>query len=130
MLRSLAEKVASVLGCVVIVSMEDYRTVAGGDDGSSDVDAIDFDSLARNLQVGSRSCSSRPVGICVGLVRCSRADCFNDGPGSVEKWWDLMFLSIVPLVGLTNFGLGEWTCLPKLKCPMFFVLLSISSSPL
>ncbi|XP_021318438.1 uncharacterized protein LOC8086455 isoform X2 [Sorghum bicolor] len=47
---SLAEKVASVLGCVVIVSMEDYRTVAGGDDGSSDVDAIDFDSLARNLQ--------------------------------------------------------------------------------
>ncbi|XP_040379029.1 uncharacterized protein LOC102716587 isoform X5 [Oryza brachyantha] len=29
--------------------MEDYRTVAGGDDGS-DVDAIDFDALARNLQ--------------------------------------------------------------------------------
>uniref|UniRef100_A0A0E0KNL6 CYTH domain-containing protein n=1 Tax=Oryza punctata TaxID=4537 RepID=A0A0E0KNL6_ORYPU len=47
---SLAEKVASVLGCVVIVSMEDYRTVAGADDGS-DVDAIDFDALARNLQV-------------------------------------------------------------------------------
>ncbi|XP_025880552.2 uncharacterized protein [Oryza sativa Japonica Group] len=46
---SLAEKVASVLGCVVIVSMEDYRTVAGADDGS-DVDAIDFDALARNLQ--------------------------------------------------------------------------------
>ncbi|KAL6851474.1 hypothetical protein ACP4OV_020407 [Aristida adscensionis] len=46
---SLAEKVASVLGCVVIVSMEDYRTGAGGDDGS-DVDAIDFDALARNLQ--------------------------------------------------------------------------------
>uniref|UniRef100_J3N1P4 Uncharacterized protein n=1 Tax=Oryza brachyantha TaxID=4533 RepID=J3N1P4_ORYBR len=35
--------------CVVIVSMEDYRTTAGGDDGS-DVDAIDFDALARNLQ--------------------------------------------------------------------------------
>uniref|UniRef100_A0A0D9W349 CYTH domain-containing protein n=1 Tax=Leersia perrieri TaxID=77586 RepID=A0A0D9W349_9ORYZ len=47
---SLAEKVASVLGCVVIVSMEDYRTVAGADDGS-DLDAIDFDALARNLQV-------------------------------------------------------------------------------
>uniref|UniRef100_A0A0D9W348 CYTH domain-containing protein n=1 Tax=Leersia perrieri TaxID=77586 RepID=A0A0D9W348_9ORYZ len=46
---SLAEKVASVLGCVVIVSMEDYRTVAGADDGS-DLDAIDFDALARNLQ--------------------------------------------------------------------------------
>nr|CAB3484061.1 unnamed protein product [Digitaria exilis] len=48
---SLAEKVASVLGCVVIVSMEDYRTGAGGDDGSSDMDAIDFDALACNLQV-------------------------------------------------------------------------------
>ncbi|CAN6242304.1 unnamed protein product [Urochloa humidicola] len=47
---SLAEKVASVLGCVVIVSMEDYRTGAGGDDGSSDIEAIDFDALARNLQ--------------------------------------------------------------------------------
>ncbi|TVU13392.1 hypothetical protein EJB05_40445 [Eragrostis curvula] len=46
---SLAEKVASVLGCVVIVSMEDYRTGAGGDD-ISDVDAIDFDALAHNLQ--------------------------------------------------------------------------------
>lgn len=52
--RSLAEKVASVLGCVVIVSMEDYRTVAGADDGS-DVDAIDFDALARNLQVRART---------------------------------------------------------------------------
>jgi hypothetical protein len=51
---SLAEKVASVLGCVVIVSMEDYRTVAGADDGS-DVDAIDFDALARNLQVRART---------------------------------------------------------------------------
>ncbi|RLM64997.1 uncharacterized protein C2845_PM16G02280 [Panicum miliaceum] len=48
---SLAEKVASVLGCVVIVSMEDYRTGAGGDDGNSDIDAIDFEALARNLQV-------------------------------------------------------------------------------
>jgi type IV secretory pathway VirJ component len=47
---SLAEKVASVLGCVVIVSMEDYRTGAGGDDGNSDIDAIDFEALARNLQ--------------------------------------------------------------------------------
>ncbi|KAL6650497.1 hypothetical protein ACP70R_001907 [Stipagrostis hirtigluma subsp. patula] len=46
---SLAEKVASVLGCVVIVSMEDYRTGAGGEDGS-DVDAIDFEALAHNLQ--------------------------------------------------------------------------------
>jgi hypothetical protein len=50
-LRSLAEKVASVLGYVVIVSMEDYRTGAGGDDGISDIDAIDFDALTRNLQV-------------------------------------------------------------------------------
>ncbi|WVZ84684.1 hypothetical protein U9M48_031686 [Paspalum notatum var. saurae] len=47
---SLAEKVASVLGCVVIVSMEDYRTGADGDDGSSDVDAIDFGTLVCNLQ--------------------------------------------------------------------------------
>ncbi|KAK3142963.1 hypothetical protein QOZ80_4BG0355160 [Eleusine coracana subsp. coracana] len=47
---SLAEKVALVLGCVVIVSMENYRTGAGGDEGS-DVNAIDFDALARNLQV-------------------------------------------------------------------------------
>lgn len=46
---SLAEKVASVLGYVVIVSMEDYRTGTGADDGS-DVEAIDFDALARNLQ--------------------------------------------------------------------------------
>lgn len=44
---SLAEKVASVLGCVVIVSMEDYRT---GADSDNDVVAIDFDALARNLQ--------------------------------------------------------------------------------
>lgn len=54
-LLSLAEKVASVLGCVVIVSMEDYRTAAGGDDSSSDVDAFDFDALACNLQVGAVS---------------------------------------------------------------------------
>jgi hypothetical protein len=31
--------------------MEDYRTGAGGDDGNSDIDAIDFEALARNLQV-------------------------------------------------------------------------------
>ena len=48
--RSLAEKVASVLGCVVIVSMENYRTGAGADEGS-DIDSIDFDALASNLQV-------------------------------------------------------------------------------
>ncbi|KQJ82027.1 uncharacterized protein LOC100840996 isoform X1 [Brachypodium distachyon] len=46
---SLAEKVASVLGCVVIVSMENYRTGAGADEGS-DIDTIDFDALACNLQ--------------------------------------------------------------------------------
>ncbi|VAH46806.1 unnamed protein product [Triticum turgidum subsp. durum] len=46
---SLAEKVASVLGCVVIVSMENYRTGAGADEGS-DIDSIDFDALACNLQ--------------------------------------------------------------------------------
>ncbi|XP_072990922.1 uncharacterized protein [Typha latifolia] len=43
---SLAEKVASVLGCVVI-SMEDYRL---GADDANDVDSIDFDALVRNLQ--------------------------------------------------------------------------------
>jgi hypothetical protein len=52
----LVEKVVSVLGCVVIVSMEDYHTGAGGDEGS-DVGAMDFDALARNLQV--RLCPSR-----------------------------------------------------------------------
>lgn len=129
-LRSLAEKVASVLGCVVIVSMEDYRTAPGVDDGISDVNAVDFDALARNLQVGSGSFSSRPVGIWVGLVQCSRANCFTDGPGSVEKWRGLTFLSIVPLVGLINFGCGECTCFLKQKCPMFSFWLSISSSSL
>jgi hypothetical protein len=49
-LLSLAEKVASVLGCVVIVSMENYRTGVGADEGS-DIDSIDFDALASNLQV-------------------------------------------------------------------------------
>lgn len=44
---SLAEKVASVLGCVVI-SMENYRS--GADDGN-DLDSIDFDFLVKNLQV-------------------------------------------------------------------------------
>lgn len=43
---SLAEKVASVLGCVVI-SMENYRN--GTDDGN-DLDSIDFDALVHNLQ--------------------------------------------------------------------------------
>ncbi|URD93153.1 Phosphoribulokinase / Uridine kinase family [Musa troglodytarum] len=43
---SLAEKVESVLGCVVI-SMENYRN--GTDDGN-DLDSIDFDALVRNLQ--------------------------------------------------------------------------------
>ncbi|KAH7679730.1 Uridine kinase protein [Dioscorea alata] len=43
---SLAEKVASVLGCVVI-SMENYRS--GADDGN-DLDSIDFDFLVKNLQ--------------------------------------------------------------------------------
>ncbi|CAK7326739.1 unnamed protein product [Dovyalis caffra] len=43
---SLAEKVASVIGCVVI-SMENYRTVV--DDGS-DLDSIDFDALVQNLE--------------------------------------------------------------------------------
>ncbi|KAG8382772.1 hypothetical protein BUALT_Bualt05G0112100 [Buddleja alternifolia] len=43
---SLAEKVASVLGCTVI-SMENYRT--GVDDGH-DLDSIDFDLLVQNLE--------------------------------------------------------------------------------
>lgn len=45
---SLAEKVASVLGCVVMISMENYRT--GSDDGN-DIDSIDFDSLSKDIQV-------------------------------------------------------------------------------
>ncbi|KAG6757669.1 hypothetical protein POTOM_037990 [Populus tomentosa] len=43
---SLAEKVASVIGCVII-SMENYRM--GFDDGS-DLDSIDFDALIENLE--------------------------------------------------------------------------------
>ncbi|XP_042022141.1 uncharacterized protein LOC121769408 isoform X1 [Salvia splendens] len=43
---SLAEKVASVIGCTVI-SMENYRT--GVDDGN-DLDSIDFELLVRNLE--------------------------------------------------------------------------------
>ncbi|PIN16266.1 Uridine kinase [Handroanthus impetiginosus] len=43
---SLAEKVASVIGCTVI-SMENYRT--GIDDGH-DLDSIDFDLLVQNLE--------------------------------------------------------------------------------
>ncbi|KAK3221702.1 hypothetical protein Dsin_008727 [Dipteronia sinensis] len=43
---SLAEKVASVIGCTVI-SMENYRD---GVDEGSDLDSIDFDSLVRNLE--------------------------------------------------------------------------------
>ncbi|KAJ8646675.1 hypothetical protein MRB53_008423 [Persea americana] len=43
---SLAEKVASVLGCVVI-SMENYRD--GVDDGN-DLGSLDFDTLVRNLE--------------------------------------------------------------------------------
>uniref|UniRef100_A0A0D3FTP5 CYTH domain-containing protein n=1 Tax=Oryza barthii TaxID=65489 RepID=A0A0D3FTP5_9ORYZ len=64
---SLAEKVASVLGCVVIVSMEDYRTVAGADDGS-DVDAIDFDALARNLQACSYAGDAVECNYCVKVI--------------------------------------------------------------
>lgn len=44
---SLAEKVASVIGCTVI-SMENYCT--GVDDGH-DLDSIDFDLLVQNLVV-------------------------------------------------------------------------------
>lgn len=44
---SLADKVASVIGCTVI-SMENYRT--GVDDGT-DLDSIDFDLLVKNLEV-------------------------------------------------------------------------------
>lgn len=45
---SLAEKVASVLGCVVMISMENYRI--GSDDGN-DIGTIDFNSLAKDIQV-------------------------------------------------------------------------------
>ncbi|KAG9459197.1 hypothetical protein H6P81_003705 [Aristolochia fimbriata] len=43
---SLADKVASVFGCVVI-SMENYRD--GGDDGN-DLESIDFNTLIKNLE--------------------------------------------------------------------------------
>ncbi|XP_035540146.1 uncharacterized protein LOC109002534 isoform X1 [Juglans regia] len=43
---SLAEKVASVIGCTV-VSMENYRV---GVDEGNDLDSIDFDTLVRNLE--------------------------------------------------------------------------------
>ncbi|CAI0396996.1 unnamed protein product, partial [Linum tenue] len=43
---SLAEKVASVIGCIV-VSMENYRN---GVDDANGVDAIDFDALVHNLE--------------------------------------------------------------------------------
>ncbi|PSR90970.1 Uridine-cytidine kinase [Actinidia chinensis var. chinensis] len=43
---SLADKVASVIGCTV-VSMENYRV--GVDDGN-DLDSIDFDTLVQNLE--------------------------------------------------------------------------------
>lgn len=46
--RSLAEKVASVIGCIVI-SMENYRT---GVDEGNDLDSMDFDLLVHNLEVG------------------------------------------------------------------------------
>lgn len=45
--QSLAEKVASVIGCTV-VSMENYRD---GVDEANDLDSIDFDTLVRNLEV-------------------------------------------------------------------------------
>ncbi|KAB1205717.1 Uridine-cytidine kinase C [Morella rubra] len=44
--QSLAEKVASVIGCTV-VSMENYRD---GVDEANDLDSIDFDTLVRNLE--------------------------------------------------------------------------------
>ncbi|KAL5193059.1 Uridine-cytidine kinase C [Glycine soja] len=43
---SLAEKVASVIGCTVI-SMENYRV---GVDEGNDLDSIDFDALIKNLE--------------------------------------------------------------------------------
>lgn len=43
---SLAEKVASVIGCTLI-SMENYRV---GVDEGNDLDSIDFDALVQNLQ--------------------------------------------------------------------------------
>ncbi|GLT55478.1 hypothetical protein SLA2020_285950 [Shorea laevis] len=43
---SLAEKVASVIGCTV-VSMENYRV---GVDEGNDLDSIDFDTLVQNLE--------------------------------------------------------------------------------
>uniref|UniRef100_A0A0D9ZID1 CYTH domain-containing protein n=1 Tax=Oryza glumipatula TaxID=40148 RepID=A0A0D9ZID1_9ORYZ len=47
--------------------MEDYRTVAGADDGS-DVDAIDFDALARNLQACSYAGDAVECNYCVKVI--------------------------------------------------------------
>ena len=73
----MAEKVASVLGCVVIVSMENYRTGAGADEGS-DIDSIDFNALASNLQVRVRLAGG------IGFVQVA---CSSDGSESSQKWW-------------------------------------------
>lgn len=45
--KSLAEKVASVIGCPVI-AMEDYRDSM--DDGN-ELETLDFDALVHNLEV-------------------------------------------------------------------------------
>lgn len=45
--ESLAEKVASVIGCPVI-AMEDYRDSV--DDGN-ELETLDFDALVQNLEV-------------------------------------------------------------------------------
>ncbi|KAL6543818.1 hypothetical protein OROGR_010315 [Orobanche gracilis] len=63
---SLAEKVASVIGCTVI-SMENYRT--GVDDGR-DLDSIDFDLLVQNLEDLINGCDTlSPVFDFQGRIR-------------------------------------------------------------
>ncbi|KAK9277078.1 hypothetical protein L1049_006617 [Liquidambar formosana] len=55
---SLAEKVASVIGCTVL-SMENYRV---GVDEGNDLDSIDFDALVRNLEdISKGKDTSTPV---------------------------------------------------------------------
>ncbi|KAH9746381.1 P-loop containing nucleoside triphosphate hydrolases superfamily protein [Citrus sinensis] len=61
---SLAEKLASVIGCTLI-SMENYRV---GVDEGNDLDSIDFDALVQNLQQKNRIGSKVIKGASSGVV--------------------------------------------------------------
>ncbi|KAI4386492.1 hypothetical protein MLD38_004422 [Melastoma candidum] len=61
---SLAEKVASVIGCTVI-SMENYRV---GVEEGNDLDAIDFDALVQNLEQKRSILSNKVESSSIGVV--------------------------------------------------------------